>query len=268
MRTVSNPESRSANLTSAARHAAIMSRVEIGPVRVEQLAELFNVSRMTIHRDLDALAASDRLERIRGGARPLPHEFHETDLALRRAFKVEQKSAIARIAASLVSDDETIAIDDSSTAGAMLEHLDTAAQLTVITHSLAVMRELSTRFPRAAMFGIGGRYYPETDSFLHVSGSAQIGSLHADTVFVSTTALKSGALFHPDAEAAETKKALLSLADRKVLLIDSSKFEANGRFRVVGLAVFDDVIVEAPLSESARAELEGFAGRIHEARIE
>jgi ribose transport system substrate-binding protein len=45
-----------------------------GETTVQRLSEIFSVSAMTIRRDLESLARSGRLQRVRGGARPLPPE--------------------------------------------------------------------------------------------------------------------------------------------------------------------------------------------------
>ncbi|WP_276309408.1 hypothetical protein [Cryobacterium aureum] len=63
---------------------------------------------------------------------------------------------------------------------------------------------------------------------------------------------KNDALFHPDTAAAETKRALLARADRKVLLLDDSKFQANGLYHVADLADFNDVVVNAELHAERR----------------
>lgn len=50
-----------------------------GAVRVAELAQALDVSEMTIHRDLDQLAAQGRLRKVRGGA--VPPAGSESDMA-------------------------------------------------------------------------------------------------------------------------------------------------------------------------------------------
>ncbi len=251
-------------LTGPVRRSELVRHIEAnGPVRLEKLVETFRVSAMTIHRDLDLLAREGLIERVRGGARAKPHPFAEQDVRLRRATRVGLKKALAAEAALLIRTGDVVAFDDSTTVAAMLGHLAERAPRAVVTHALGLMRELTLMHPQISLVGLGGQYVHETDSFLGAIVVEQLSRVSADVVFVSTTALKNDALFHPDAAAAETKRALLTRADRKVLLLDDSKFEAKGLYHVADLADFDDVIVNAELAPELREHLNTLGLRVH-----
>lgn len=251
-------------LTAAARRGELVRYIETHTVaRAEELAEAFFVSAMTIHRDLDLLSRDGLIERIRGGARSRPHAIIERDVRLRRATKATEKLALARAGAALIQVGDMVAIDDSTTAAAMLPMLAARAPSTVITHSLVLMHDLTRAHPEIALLGLGGQFYAETDSFLGTVVIEQIKRIAADIVFVSTTSVKNGALFHPDAEAGRTKQALIEMADRKVLLVDVTKFGAKGLHHIVDLAVFDDIIVSADLPAEHRADLDRLDVAVH-----
>lgn len=232
--------------------------------KVEELAERFAVSAMTVHRDLDVLAREALLERIRGGARAIPRHFSERDVRLRRGTRATQKQALARAALGLVHDGDIVALDDSTTVAAMTADLAVRRPSAVITHSLGLMRRLTQDHPDITLVGLGGQYFPETDSFLGAVVVDQVKRVAADVVFVSTTSLKNTALYHPDAEAALTKRALVLMADRKVLLVDSTKFDVkNGLYHVVDLNAFDDIFVESDLAAEHRSQLERLDVVVH-----
>ncbi|QTE30153.1 DeoR/GlpR family DNA-binding transcription regulator [Pengzhenrongella sicca] len=250
------PEARRAELT---RYVA-----ERTTAKVEELAERFQVSAMTVHRDLDVLARAGLVERIRGGARAIPRHLSERDVRLRTGTRSAQKEALALAASALARDGDIVAFDDSTTVAAMCPHIAVRRPSAVITHSLGVMHRLSRDHPDITLVGLGGQYYPETDSFLGAVVVDQITRVFADVAFLSTTSLRNNALYHPDAEAALTKRALVMMAERKVLLVDSSKFEVkNGLYLVVDLAAFDDVVVEATLPAEHRAQLERLDLTVH-----
>lgn len=262
-------DSTLASLGTEARRDAIVGFVgSFGPTRVETLADRFAVSKMTVHRDLDLLANEGRIVRVRGGARAVPAEILERDVSLRRISQAPQKRALAETAMTLVGDSDVIALDDSSTVGAMVDLFEPDSRIVVITHSLAVIKTIAVDFPDITLVGLGGQYYPETESFLGAFSSGVAATLRANTVFVSTTALRGGVLCHPDAEAATTKRALIGLAERKVLLVDSTKFTASGLYQVASLDEFDDVVIEADLAPEHREELARFPDlTIHEAPV-
>jgi DeoR/GlpR family transcriptional regulator of sugar metabolism len=242
--------------------AALRRRQEIldlvarrSTVRVEELVELLGVSRMTVHRDLQQLADQDLVVRVHGGIRRAHHRVTESDLALRSAQRPEVKAALAERGATLVQDGDVVALDDSSTVAFVLDHLARRRDLTVITHSLALMRDIAALGPGMALIGLGGDYYPQTESFLGPGVAQQASELRADVVLVSTTALRGGVLYHPDYEAAMTKRTLLGLAERKVLLVDAAKFAGQGLYQVAPLTTFDDVVVDAAAGEGRIDEL-------------
>jgi DeoR/GlpR family transcriptional regulator of sugar metabolism len=117
-----------------ARRAKILKILgETGFVRVYQTAEQLGVSSLTIRRDLQALTASKKVDRFYGGASLNKHEAGDWDV-FSSGFTLS-KLAIAQYAATLVEDRDTIFINTSSTALAMLPYI-TAKHVTVITNNV------------------------------------------------------------------------------------------------------------------------------------
>src|SRR3954471_998482 len=103
-------------ITSRGRRDAIMQLlVEQDSVTVRDLAARFNVSAMTIHRDLDALESIGVLRKVRGGATAQPTAVYESSLGFRLAQMPSVKQRIAELAAKRVKPGASIALDDSTT---------------------------------------------------------------------------------------------------------------------------------------------------------
>ena len=132
-----------------------------GFVKVKKLSELTNTSTLTIRRDLDALELENKVERFYGGA-SIKRKKEEDNI-----FSSEMtlhKQAIARHAAQYVEDGDTIFINTSSTALAILPYIQ-ASQVTVITNNLKAIfserpRDLQLvltggelRFPKESIVG-------------------------------------------------------------------------------------------------------------------
>ncbi|MGP6174030.1 DeoR/GlpR family DNA-binding transcription regulator [Corynebacterium sp. A21] len=240
-----------------------------GSARVEQLAEHFDVSAMTIHRDLEALAAENLLERIRGGARSLSPSMSELAVGQRRHLHRTTKEALCAAAARLIPEGAVVAIDDSTTLEALVERLPERSPSALITHSLKAMSDHRKRagLTDIRLIACGGLYFAETDSFLGTATSQQLAGLSADITFVSTTSLRTtgstAALFHPDMEAADTKRALIGIGAIRVLVLDSSKFDSPGVFRVAPLDDFEHIIVDHRCTREQHEILTRSRAQIH-----
>ena len=114
-----------------------------GFARIEDLTKLLGVSLMTVHRDLDALAHQGYLTKIRGGATANPNALLEARVSERVAAMQQEKTAIAAHAAKLLAPGQTVFIDDSTTAMAMVPHLVATAPITVATNFLPVIGKLA-----------------------------------------------------------------------------------------------------------------------------
>ena len=114
----------------ARREEILQELRENSHVSVRALAEKFHVSLLTIRRDLQFLENEHKLERFYGGAAPLEEEAR-TEL---RDETSGYRDQIARYAASLVEDDDTIFINTSSTALRMIPYIK-SRHVTVITNN-------------------------------------------------------------------------------------------------------------------------------------
>lgn len=219
-----------------------------GFVQIKELAEAYDVSVMTIHRDLDALQSKGWLRKVRGGATAQPSTMYHGDVHHRLQAMAEAKQELAEVAAELVSPGGSIMIDDSTTGLAVAELLASHGPLTVITNFLALVKRVAGE-PGIDLIALGGAYYPAYDAFLGLRTCEAVRSLHADILFMSTTAITNGYCYHQSQETVAVKRALMDAADRRVLLIDHSKFTKNGLHRLAPLTDFDLVIVDAETPE-------------------
>lgn len=246
---------RRAEILNIVRHA--------GHARVDELAQRLGVSIMTIHRDLDAMADDNQIERVRGGAQFLEPEFAETNVETRRETNIGVKKALASRVASLLSAGDIVALDDSTTVEFCLPEVLEAEPMGIITHSLRVLNQVSAQAPQVALTGAGGRYCQETDSFLGQATCAAVQRLNATVSIVSTTCINAAGIYHPDEDAAITKSAFVRLGTRKILVSDSSKFDNVGMHFVARLSEFDDIIMDNNLDDEQRELLEESGARLH-----
>lgn len=225
-----------------------------GFARMEDLAEAFGVSVMTIHRDIDALQTEGWLRKVRGGATAQPSALHHGDVRHRRQAMAAEKQRLAEAAATLIEPGMSVILDESTTALALAALLPSRGPLTVITNFLAAVNHLAGE-ASIDLISLGGAYYPAYDAFLGMRTTDAVRSLRADFLFASTTAVTHGACYHQSQETVAVKRAMMDSADQRVLLIDHSKFGKRGVHRLAALTDFDLVIVDAGTPDEHLAPL-------------
>ena len=214
-----------------------------GSVRIEQLAERFDTSLMTIHRDLDELESRGLLRKTRGVATATSTSLVESSDVYRLGRQAEEKAAIAAAAVDFIEPGQAIILDDSTTVLRIAPHLADKAPVTVITNVLTLMHEL--RGVRGVtLLGLGGQYYNWCSAFMGPLTTQAVAALRADTFIMSTSAITNDVAFHQYPETIETKRAMFEAADRRILLADHSKFDRRALHALVPLKDFDTVIVD------------------------
>lgn len=246
-----------AQQTAAQRERREKIRAQVvanGSARIEELAEAYGVSVMTIHRDLDALQQEGFLRKIRGGATAQPSAVFHGDMRHRMNTMIEAKRVLATAALELVEPGAAVALDDSTTALEVARRLPERAPITVVTNFLANITALAGK-PGVDLVALGGAYYPAYDAFMGMRTLEAIAPIRADVLFLSTTAVTDGACYHTSTETIQVKRALMEVAARKVLLIDHSKFARRALNLLCPLTDFDLVLVDSGIDDAVRDEL-------------
>jgi len=227
------------------RQQRIRDRVlERGSITIEELVGEFDVSTMTIYRDLDVLDTQGWLRKVRGGATAQPSALFESNARYREMLEPEAKNALAHAAVEHIQHGQAVILDDSTTAHYLARILPDHGPLTLITNSLAIAKELAGE-PNIALMMLGGTYYPAFDAFLGMATTEAIQPLRADTLVMSTSAVIGGYCYHQSQDIIVVKRALMESATRKILLVDHTKFAKRALHRLAPLTAFDLVIVDS-----------------------
>lgn len=255
------------NLSQAERQAWITARIlEVGSVLVDELAELFGVSRMTIHRDLDDLEKQGVLRKVRSGATAQPSSLFESDFRFRVKQYQKEKEAVSNAMLAYIEPGNSIFLDEASTLLPLVRLLPTLTPLTVITNFLPILNELST-CKGITLMSLGGEYMPRFASFSGLLTEQTMANLHADLYITSTTAASDGMAFHPDQQVVRVKKAMIAHSSRQFLLMDHSKFGKTALHRFAPLTTFERVIVDAGLDPQEAARLREMGVQLDLARL-
>ncbi|HVX55626.1 DeoR/GlpR family DNA-binding transcription regulator [Nocardioides sp.] len=214
-----------------------------GSVSARDLAEQFGVSLMTVHRDLDELESRGVVRKHRGGVTAQPSSIFESHLAYRLGRCAEEKREIAVEARKLVEPGMAVMLDDSTSALALAHLLHDALPLTIITNFLEII-SLVTAWADARLIVLGGEYHAAHQSFLGVPCVEAIGGLRADLLFTSSSTVDERFVYHQEQDIVFVKRAMLTAAAKRVLLVDHTKLGRPALHRLAPLGDFDEVITD------------------------
>src|SRR3954452_7672785 len=244
-------------MAPGARRARILKRIQQeGLVSLAALASEHAVSAVTVHRDLQLLSEEGLLERVRGGARSLPHPRGqiETGCNARLREAAPEKDAIAAAARDLIDDGSTIFIDASATGLALARAIEARppASLTLVTNSPAIALGLSAASVHVIvapgeldqhMRVLTGRW--TIDFLAHLTFHTAFVSAAGITLDHGLTTSRSGL--------ADTLNAAADSAERVIALMDSTKFERSSLMTIRSAASLDLIITDDQLDPAVAA---------------
>ncbi|MGZ9225371.1 MAG: DeoR/GlpR family DNA-binding transcription regulator [Anaerolineales bacterium] len=213
-------------MTTYERRQSLLDILRKQPgLRVPELATALNVSEGTVRNDLNALEQEALLIRVHGGAvLNQQGQFQNTSFLRRFQQNAAAKLAIAREAAVLVNDGDSILMDASSTAHYFAKALFGRHRLRVVTNGFEVARELA-HDPTNTVILIGGVVNNESSSVTGLLSEHIIEELHIQKAFLSCSgfSLERGMTEVHLAEA-QLKRKVIESSQQLFGLVDSSKF--------------------------------------------
>ncbi len=193
-------------------------------ITVQELTERLNVSEVTIRKDLSILEEQGKIERIHGGAVLAEDKELIRNINVRFEEHVEEKIAIAKRAAELIHEGDTIYLDSGSTSYFLARELKKSGiNLRILTNSLDVITELSDS-PYISLLSTGGSLRREARSFIGPIAIETIKNFQIETSFLGTTGFSNEGFFSAqNTLEAEVKKTVIKSSKRTVMLVDHYK---------------------------------------------
>lgn len=230
-------------------------------VTVRELVERTGVSPATLRRDLTKLAEDGRIRRVHGGVEAIeaPARPHLSALPfdVGQTRNIEHKRQIARAAAAMCMDGESIIINGGTTTYQMVDFL-AGRRLQILTNSFPIAQILILNSDNRIAIP-GGEIYREQGLIISPFDSDAAQHFAASKIFVSCFAVNPRGVIESDPLVARAVIKLLDRADQLILLADSSKFVSAGSMAVCPLSRVGTLITDAGIDE-ASAEMVRAAG--------
>ena len=204
------------------RHQIIIDLLkEKNTVKLQELVELTKSSESTIRRDLVQLEKGKYLKRVHGGASRLQGMLQEPTMMEKSSKNVQEKHQIAKYAASLVEEGDSIYIDAGSTNFEMIAYLP--KNIVVVTNGLMHIEKLLAKGIKT--FLLGGYIKPTTKAMVGIGAIESLKNYRFDKCFMGVNGIHPEFGYTtPDQEEAVVKQLALSLSRDAYVVADESKF--------------------------------------------
>jgi DeoR/GlpR family transcriptional regulator of sugar metabolism len=214
-------------------------------VIVEQLARKFNVSSMTIHRDLEFLESQGDVVRTHGGATSAKRLTFEFTFRDKRNKNCNKKSLIARHAIEHIKNGQVIVLDTGTTTLAMAQELNGKRKIKLITTSLAIVSELQFS-PDVDVVLLGGFLRRGSPDIHGPLTEQNIDQFRTDIAFMGADAIdNSGNTYTNDLRVVSLDQKMAQNAKEVIIVADSSKFGNSAMCRVFGPKEYDLIITDS-----------------------
>lgn len=247
------------------RHDLIVDQVrERGSTRVRDLAELLDVSEMTVRRDLDQLASRRLIDKVHGGAaRVADLSSFEPGFAAKQRRQRAEKDAIAQAALELVRPNSAIGLTAGTTTWTFARHLRAIPSLTVVTNAPSIAMLLyRSPAPDMSIVLTGGTRTP-SDALVGPIATASLARLHIDTLFLGVHGMDARLGYStPNLSEAEVNAAFIGAAHQVVVLADHTKWDTHGLARIAPLDSADIVVSDDQLPDAGRLAFDAIETRL------
>lgn len=225
-----------------------------GFVSIPDLREAIRASESTIRRDLDYLEEQGEAKRTHGGVFCTGPSAGLEVFEDRRVGHWEKKRQIARAAASLIEDRETLLLDGGSTTYELARQL-IGRPLQIVTNSLPVANLFATSEKTDLVF-LGGAVHHRTGITLGPYANQMMEGITVQKAILSVAGIDERGYYNSNLLLVETERAMMRCADQTIVVADSSKFGRSSLTRLCGLGDIQKIVVDDELAQRWRDQLE------------
>jgi DeoR family transcriptional regulator of aga operon len=221
----------------------------------KNLPEILNTTSVTIRKDIAILEQRGLLKRTHGGAIKPRKLFHGLALNEKEKLNLEEKIRIAKKAAKLISEGDTIILDSGSTTSFIAKEIKQMKGITVITNAINIVSILLNSDIDVIL--IGGSLIKETSTLVGPLADDVLRKISADKLFIGVDGIDfEVGLTTPNILEANTSRVMMEMSGEIILVVDASKFGRRSLGVISKVSEVNSIITTKKLSEN---ELKKFA---------
>lgn len=237
------------------RQERIRESLEAGEfLDVRHLGRRFRASASTIRRDLIRLEGRGLLRRVHGGAVSAQAREDRLGLPWRATRARAEKTRIAKAAAALVEDGQTVILDGGSTVAEVARNL-LGRRLQIITSSIPIA-EIFWDSRAAEVTLTGGYLYPRLGVLLGPFCEQLLSSVSADLLIMGIGGITETGFSNSNSLIVSSERRMIDAARSVMVVADDAKFGRRAMVNLAPLEMADVVVSNEPLDARYREWLE------------
>lgn len=239
------------------RHRIILKILDDnGHVNVQELSINMNVSDVTIRKDLKLLEDKHLLFRTHGGASKENPYANDKPVAEKERLNADEKRRIAKTAAEMIGDNDSIIIASGTSMLALARAINTNIKLTVITSALNVALELS-QHQNVEVLQLGGQLRQNSSSVMGPYAEQILNDISCSIAFLGVDGIDLDlGLTTTSLMEARLNQKMIEAAQITVVLADSTKFGKRGLGKICQLDQIHHIITDNGINTDTVKALE------------
>jgi len=239
------------------RHRIILKILgENEHVNVQELSSEMKVSEVTIRKDLKLLEDKNLLFRTHGGASKVNPYTNDKPVAVKERLNAEEKQIIARTAATMIGNNDSIIIGSGTSMLALARAIHPEVRLTVITSALNVALELSHHL-NVEVLQLGGQLRQNSSSVMGPYAEQILADISCGMLFLGVDGIDMEVgLTTTSLMEARLNQKMMDAAQITVVLADSSKFGKRGLGKICQIDQIQHIITDSGISSELVKMLE------------
>ena len=233
----------------------ILASLEVNQsLHVRDVAQMLGVSEMTLRRDI---ASCNNKILYLGGylVKPGAHNASQYSLDSEKSVALKNKRSVGRLAAEQIEKGDSIFIDCGTTTPHIVAAMPKDIECTVICYSTNIAYPLAN-FPNVTLVLLGGAFYLPSATFYCEESIVYLNKFGINKAFLSAggVSLERGVSCSHLHEV-KVKQAVMEIAMRKLLVVDSGKF---GKFRpafITEFATIDTIITDSGVNDDTAEKI-------------
>ena len=212
-------------------------------VLVKEISSDFNISEVTIRKDLEILEKRGVLSRVHGGA--ILKEHRVTDLALTEKERIhpKEKQRMAQKAVEIIEPGDAIILDSGTSTTQIAREIKFKKDIKVITNAINIAAELAASENEVIL--TGGFLREQSFSLVGPFAEDTLRHMNADKLFLGVDGIhfKYG-LTTPNLLEARVNQLMIEIASEVILVADSSKFGKRSMGVISQISAIDKIITD------------------------